>query len=156
MKKLLHNSKVSGTHSTYKSQWKAWKKFCKLYNLNKHKEHNQLVYLFFATWRFKTTPNKAKSINKDVTGIISIHNSTKLSDPIDKNKFHLFQDLIKSISRIKGRQSEITYPIRNAELEKMVKKFNSKSYYNLLWKTMLWGIYYENQKTYNKTSFTLV
>ena len=42
-----------------------------------------------------------------MNGFLLIHNSTKLNKPIAKNKFHLFQDLIKSISRTKGRQSEL-------------------------------------------------
>ena len=132
---LLHAAKAPGTHKKYKTNWTNWSKFCHVYNFDVNNVDNQYLLLNFAAWKFNTTSNKANTIDKEISGIISIYNSQLGVRQVDRTKFSLLRQLINGMKTIPGRESLPTFPICNFELRSMIKQY-SLSYLDIMWKTV--------------------
>lgn len=134
LNKLIKQSKSDRTWDNYNSKNKAWKTFCNMWKINPLKKHTQDIYCYYAIWRYETTPNKYTSISQDLSAAISLFNSFSFDDKIDRTNFLLLRDIIKGISREEDRQPELTNPIRNLLLLKIVRQYKKFNYMNMLWK----------------------
>ena len=85
LNKLYKRANSKGTNSTYQSNWKQWLKFCEEFSHDPMIVNNELILSYYVTWKFLTT-NKAKYIDKTVSGIISTWNKQSLNFQIDRSK----------------------------------------------------------------------
>ena len=136
LNKLYQRANTKGTNSTYKSNWNQWVKFCEEFFHDPMIVNNELILSYYVTWKFLTTKNKAKYIDKTVSGIISTWNRQSLNFQIDRSKFAHLRSLIKAIETFPGRQSNEKFPIRDPILLKLIRVYKN-NYNGILKKTML-------------------
>lgn len=134
---LIKKANVTATYKKQETRLKHWKNFCQLFDLDHILDHHQISYIFYASWRFKTTPNKANSISDEISQIISIYNNLRLDDNIDRSKFTLLKKLFRGMRRIKGREPQDTNPVRNSLLVIMIKRYETEAYHHILYRTMM-------------------
>ena len=103
---LAKNSKVEETYKNQNRRLKTWNKFCKKFNLDSKLDHNQIAYIYYATYRYQDKKiYKASTMNNEISQIIASYNDYTLHDYIDRKKFKLLNRVINGMSRIEGRQS---------------------------------------------------
>ena len=133
---LLWKSKSKGTYDNYKTHFNQWINFCQKYKIDWTLKPSQRLLVYFAAWRVKYTANKASTIDSAITGICSTINTVLPDDPIDRSKMRTLKNIIKGIYRLKGRESKPSNPIRNYELNQIVKKYSKLKYVHVFWKSV--------------------
>ena len=134
---LLKRAQADRTSANYKSKRKQWTDFCDIYNLNHDDHHNETTYLWYVAHRFETTKNKKNSIQKELSGIISLENATRLHNRIDRHQYFTLKKAFKGMATFPDRQSDKSKPIRDFAVMEMMPKYPQTSYDNILWKAMI-------------------
>ena len=136
---LIKKAQSKGTTRNYNSHWNQWSEFCNHFRIEPHTNINETSFLWYAAHRFKNTTNKKNTISTQITGVISLENSSRINNHLDRKDFATLRKVIKGIGTFPDRQSEETMPIRDYEVVLMMPKYQTKtfSYYANLWKSMI-------------------
>ena len=94
------------------------------------------MYIWYVAWRFLNTANKKNSVSGEISGIISLYNSYNLKKKIDRKEFGTLRKVFKGFASFPERQSEMTFPIRNYDLNIMISKYTTTSFNNTMWIAM--------------------